>query len=72
MFLYCIINAKETRDIVTCDIPGAFVQVDMDEMIHLHLTGILATLLTQVDPEKYEKFITYEKGIPVIYLRPKN
>ena len=35
------------------------------------LTETLVTLMSQVDPNKYEDFIGYKKGIPVIYLRLK-
>jgi hypothetical protein len=31
----CIIDAKENRDVATLDIPGAFMQVDMDEIVHM-------------------------------------
>ena len=71
LFLSCVIDAKEGRDVATCDIPGAFMQADMDEVIHVRLAGPLATLLARVDPESYEKYIAYEKGKPVIYIKLK-
>ena len=30
-----VIDAKEHRKVVTCDIPGAFMQVDIDKVIHV-------------------------------------
>ena len=27
--------------------------------------------MTQVDPNRYEKYIIYEKGLPVVYMRLK-
>jgi hypothetical protein len=43
---------------VTADIPGAFMQVDMDEVLHMKLVeGSLAKLLTKVDPKLYGKYI---------------
>ena len=39
----------EQRHVITCDIPGAFMQVDMDELIHVKLEGELAELLIKVD-----------------------
>ena len=71
MCLSCAINTKDDRDVETCDVPGAFMQENMDDMIHVRLTGPLATLLTQFDPKKYGKCIRYEKGIPVIYTKVK-
>lgn len=46
-------------------------QADVDEVTHVRLAGPLATLLARVDPETYEKYITYEKGKPVIYVKLK-
>ena len=37
LFLTCLINAMERCHIISCDIPGAFMQVDIDELIHLKL-----------------------------------
>jgi hypothetical protein len=48
--------------VVTADIPGAFMQAGMDEVIHMKLEGPLARLLTRVDPKLYEKYIVTEKG----------
>jgi len=68
LMLSCTIDAKEKRKVVTADIPGAFMQADMDEVIHMKLEGPLAELLTKVNPAKYEKFIEIEKGKPVMYV----
>lgn len=46
LFLSCAIDGKEERKTVTCNIPGAFMQADIDEVIHIHLEGPLAKLLT--------------------------
>ena len=61
-----MLNAKENRYTVTCDVPGAFMQADIDELIHLRLDGELAELLIKVDAS-YQKFLTYEGKTPVIY-----
>jgi hypothetical protein len=45
LFLTCTIDAKERRTVTTTDIPGAFMQTDIDEVIHVRLEGPLATLL---------------------------
>ena len=52
--------------IVTCDVPGASIQVDIDELTHLKLVGEIAELLMKVNP-MYPKFMTFEKGKTVIY-----
>jgi hypothetical protein len=69
LFLSCTIDAKEERDVATTDIPGAFMQTDMDAVVHVRLSGPLAAMLVRVDPKKYKKFVTMEKGKPVVYVR---
>ena len=66
LFLLCLIDAAKQQKVITCDIPGAFMQVDMDEQIHLKLDGEIAELLLRVDPS-YSKYATHEKGKLVIY-----
>lgn len=59
LFLTCIIDAMECRDVATLDIPGAFMQADMDELVHLRIEGEIARLLIRVD-EKYKNMVTYK------------
>ena len=51
---------------MTVDIPGAFMQADMDEIIHMKLDGPLAELLVRVDPELYGKYVVIENGVKVV------
>jgi hypothetical protein len=70
LMLSSIIDAKERRYVVTDNIPGAFMQADMAEVIHMKLEGPLAKLLlTRVDPILYKKYIVTEKGKPVLYVQ---
>jgi hypothetical protein len=69
LFLSCIIDVKEKRDVATCDIPGAFMHSDMDKVVHMRLSGPLATLMTKVGPKLYEKYVTTENGKPVLYVK---
>ena len=66
LFFSCIINVKEGQKVATCDISGAFMQADIDEVIHIKLEGPLVMLLTRVDPEKYTKYVTVENGKEVM------
>ena len=68
LFLLCMLNAKENHYTVTCDVPSAFMQADINELIHLRLDGELAELLIKVDAS-YHKFLTYEGKTPVIYMQ---
>jgi len=69
LMLSCAIDAKERREVLSCDIPGAFMQSNMDELVYMKLEGPLAKLLVRVNPDKYEKFVEYENGKPVIYVK---
>ena len=51
------------------DIPGAFMQADMDEIVNMQIEGKVAQLMTKIDPKKYEKYTVMERGQPVIYVR---
>ena len=50
------------------DIPGAFMQGEQDETVHMKLEGTLAQLLTKCDPTKYQPYLTTEHGKPVLYV----
>jgi hypothetical protein len=68
VLLSCVIDAKEPRKVMTADVPGAFMQVGVDEVVHVRLVGPLTELLTKVDPSLYKKYITMEHGKPVLYV----
>jgi hypothetical protein len=54
---------------VTVDIPGTFMQADIDELIHVRLEGPMAELLTWVDPAKYQTYMSKENGKQVLYVK---
>jgi Reverse transcriptase (RNA-dependent DNA polymerase) len=52
------IEADENRDIMTVDIPNAFVQTEIenkDERVMMKIKGQLAEMLVKIEPEVYEK-----------------
>jgi hypothetical protein len=67
--LSSIINAKEEHAVVTADISGAFMQGDLDEILHIKLKGPLARLLTRVNPQLYSEYVMMEKGKLVLYVQ---
>jgi hypothetical protein len=69
LFLTAAIDAKEKRHVATCDIPGAFMHADMDELIHMQIEGPMAKLLINIDPKLYEPYLIIERGKPVIYVK---
>ena len=68
VLLSCVIDAKERRDVATVDIPGAFMQGDQDETVHMRLERTLAELLTKYDPKLYRQYVVTENNKPVLYV----
>jgi hypothetical protein len=72
VMLSCTIDAKERRDVATTvDIPGAFMQTDMEDTVHMVLEGTMAELLVKLDPKLYRKYIQIKKGKPIMYVQLK-
>jgi hypothetical protein len=63
VFLTAVINALENRDVAVIDIPGAFMQVNLDDKtIHVRLTGKMVELLLEIDREMYEPYLVRDEG----------
>jgi hypothetical protein len=58
--LTSIIKSSEKRDIATVDIPGAILQADMDEIMHMKITGTMVDILVELQPSTYKKFVLME------------
>jgi hypothetical protein len=69
VLLSCTIDAKEVHDVATCNVPGAFMQTDIDELIHVRMDGELAKLLSKIDPGLFEKYMVREGNKRAIYLQ---
>ena len=69
VFVTATIDAKEKREVVTIDIPGAFLHADNDDYVIMKMNGSLAELMDKTDPKIYHKYVTIEKGMWVLYLR---
>jgi hypothetical protein len=71
IFLTGVIDADEERDIMTSDIPNAFIQAPMptgEEKVIMKITGVLVDLLVEIDPEKYSGFVVLEGPKRTIYV----
>ena len=64
----CAVIAREGRDLATVDLPGFFLQTDQDKLILLKVTGAVALLLVESDPNKWKKHLQKENGKWVIYV----
>ena len=57
MFLSGVVDAMERLHAVTCDMPGAFIQADMDELVHMKLEGEFVELVVKLD-ESYASVVS--------------
>ena len=75
ILLTAVIDAKEGRDVMTADVPNAFIQTEMpevedgEERVIMKITGVLVDMLLQLAPEVYGKFVVFEKGQKVLYVQ---
>ena len=68
VFLAAVIDALEGREVVVLDVPGAFVQADIDELVHVRFTGEMVNMLLQIDSEMYKDYVVVERGERVMYM----
>jgi hypothetical protein len=64
-----MINAKEKREVVTINIPGAFLHANKEDYVIMKMVGTLAELTVKTNPKMYRQYIVLEKGRFVLYLR---
>ena len=58
VFLTAVINALEGHNDAIIDVPGAFMQADMDELVHVRFTGKMVDILLDINPEMYCPSVT--------------
>ena len=73
IFITSIIDAMEDRDVMTADVPNAFIQtpmpiIDEKDKVIMKLTGVLVDILLKMAPDIYKDYVTLENGKRVIYL----
>ena len=67
VLLTAAVDAKERREVAVIDVPGAFMQADMDEIVHVRFTGEMVGILLAID-ESYRAYVCYEKGEMILYV----
>jgi hypothetical protein len=74
ILMTCVIDVIECCEVAIVDLPNAFIQT-MNEKLHdshewdiMKITGHLADLLIEMQPEVYGPFATKEKGVTVLYV----
>jgi hypothetical protein len=68
-----VVDAKQHRDVMTADIPNAFVQTDIDkkkvgERIIMKIRGPLVDMLLELSHETYAEYVVYEGKSKVLYV----
>jgi hypothetical protein len=66
--LSATIDAMEGCDVATVDIPGAFMQANIDEVVHVKFEGGIAEMLVRMDPKMYRRYVKDEHGKTVLYV----
>ena len=75
VMITAVIDAKEGRDVMTNDIPNAFIQTHLEadpedkDRIIMKITGVLVDMLVELAPEEYGPFVVIENGKKVLYVR---
>jgi hypothetical protein len=62
LMVSCVIDTKEGRDVATADIPGAFMQAEMDEVVYMRLEGVMVDILLELDQKKYGPHVMLQHG----------
>ena len=68
IFLTSVIDAMENWEVSVFDVPGAFMQTDMDELVHVRFTDKMVELFLEIDEAMYKRCITLERGERVMYV----
>ena len=68
-----VIDAKQRRDILTADIPNAFVQTEVDkkevgQRIIMKIHGPLVDILIELSAETYASHVVYEGNNKILYV----
>jgi hypothetical protein len=69
-----VIEAKEERDVMTCNIPNAFIQAYLpkkepgEDRVMMKITGVLVDMLVDINPESYRRDIVLENRKKVLYV----
>ena len=75
LFITAAIDAREGREVATCDIPNAFIQTDQPEIdkdgqrFIMKIRGALVDILLELDPTTYRDFVSIENKKKVLYVR---
>ena len=55
VFLTTVIDAMEDRNVSVLDVPGAFMQAEIDELVYVQFMGAMVNMLLQINHEMYKE-----------------
>ena len=73
IMLTAAIDAKEGRDVMSADIPNAYIQAELpptpegNDRVIIKLQGMLVDLLEEMYPDYYTPFVVMENGVKTLY-----
>ena len=73
LLLTAMIDSIENRDVMSADIPNAFIQAKLErkqdeERVIMKVTGKLVDWLVELSPETYQSCVIEERGRKVLYV----
>ena len=75
IMLCAIVDAFEGRDVMSADVPNAFIQANLPKTkdgeahVIMKITGVLVDMLVKLAPEVYGNFVVFENGHKVLYVQ---
>ena len=63
VFITSGIDVLEERDVAIVDVPGAFMQAAMEDIVHMRLDGRMAESLVEMSPATYEKILSIHEWL---------
>ena len=65
----CLMDAIDNRKVITCDIPGAFLQAEWpeDHDCYIKFQGVMVDMICQINPEYKKNVIVTKAGKKIIY-----
>ena len=73
IMLTAVIDAHKGQDVMTADIPNAFIQMEMPkedgkDRVIMKITGVLVDILVKMSPQDYQEYVVMENGKKVVYV----
>ena len=68
VFLTVVIDSWENHEVAIVNVPGAFMQVDMNKLMYVRLTGGMVQLLLEIEKDLYQNCVVYENGEMAMYV----